>query len=131
MSIKTGDQLPSSVTLHYIKSNYFRVVHADGAMGGFTPRGHLFFSLYSERAPLPDVTVQAVEGTGQLGQEIVEKRQGSEGILRELEVGVVMDLAVAKALVTWLEDRIKILEQLQSDTAGRKEGEVKHEHGNG
>jgi hypothetical protein len=124
VSTKSDDQLPSSIALHYIKSNYFRVVHADGAMGGFTPRGQLFFSLYSERAPLPDTTVQAIE-QGQLGKEIVEMRQGSQGILRELEVGVVMDVNVAKSLVTWLEERIKIAEQLQSDAAVRRESEVR------
>ncbi len=123
MSIKP-DQLPSSVIFNYIKSNYFRVVHADGAMGGFTPRGHLFVSLYSERAPLPDVTVQAVEN-GQLGQEIVEQRKSTEGILRELEVGVVMDLNVAKSLATWLKERIDIMEQMQSDSRVRGESEVK------
>jgi hypothetical protein len=115
VSIKAGDQLPSSIALHYVKSNYFRVVHADGAIGGFTPRGEIFVSLYSERAPLPDVTVQAVEN-GQLGKEIIEQRKGSEGILRELEVGVVMDLNVAKSLMTWLEERIKVAEQMRSDS---------------
>ncbi len=125
MSTKAGEQLPSSVMFNYIKSNYFRVVHADGAMGGFTPRGHLFMSLFSERAPLPDVTVQAVEN-GQLGKEILEQRKGSsEGILRELEVGVVMDLNVAKSLVTWLKERIEIMEQMQSDSRVRGESEVK------
>jgi hypothetical protein len=126
VSTKADDQLPSSVMFNYIKSNYFRVVHADGAMGGFTPRGQLFFSLYSERAPLPDVTVQAIEG-GQLGKEITEKREGSAGIARELEVGVVMDIAVAKSLRDWLNERIKIFEQLQPDSAVtlRKESEVK------
>lgn len=124
MSIKSGDQLPSSIALNYIKSNYFRVVHVDGAMGGFTPRGHLFMSLFSERAPLPDVIVQAVEN-GQLGKEIVEQRKGSEGIIRELEVGVVMDLNVAKSLLAWLKERVDILEQMQSDSRPRTESEIK------
>ena len=124
MSTKSGDQLPSSITLHYVKSNYFRVIHADGAIGGFTPRGEIFFSLYSERAHLPDVAVQAVEN-GQLGKEVIEQRKGSEGILRELEVGVVMDVNVAKSLVTWLEERIKVAEQMRSDSHVRTESEVK------
>ena len=124
MSTKSGDQLPSSITLHYIKSNYFRVVHADGAIGGFTPRGEVFFSIYSERAPLPDVTVQAVEN-GQLGNEILEQRKGSEGILRELEVGVVMDLNVAKSFHAWLEERIKVAEQMRPELHVRGASEVK------
>jgi hypothetical protein len=124
VSNKSEGQLPSSVTLNYIKSNYFRVIHADGAIGGFTPKGEMFVSLYSERPPLPDVTVQAVEN-GQLGPEIIEHRRGTEGILREVEVGVVMDVNVAKALVAWLTERIKVADQMRLDSQVPGESEVK------
>lgn len=124
MSTKSESQLPSSVTFNYIKSNYFRVIHADGAFGGFTPKGEMFFSLYSERPTIPDVTVQPIEN-GRLGAEIIEQRRGTEGILREVEVGVVMDVAVAKALVTWLEERIKIAEQMRADSQVLGVSEVK------
>ncbi len=125
MSTKADEQLPSSITSHHIKSNYFRVIHADGAIGGFTPRGQIFFNLYSERPPVPEITVHAVQN-GQLGKEITEGRPPlSAGILRELEVGVIMDVNVAKALVTWLNERIKIYDELQSAATARKESEVK------
>ena len=124
MPTKSGSKLPSEVTFHYVKSNYFRVIHADGAMGGFTPRGEVFFSIYSERAPLPDVTVQAIEN-GQLGKEIIEQRKVSEGIVRELEIGVVMDLTVAQSLVTWLNERIKVAEQMRQDSKAHGESELK------
>ena len=117
--------IPAHIKFRYVKSNYFRVVHTDGAMGGFTPQGNLFVSLYSERAPLPDATVQAIE-EGKLGKELLEHRQGgTEGITRELEVGLSMNLSVAKSLVEWLKERIEMAEKLQSDSslqesAGRK-----------
>ena len=94
-------------------------------MGGYTPQGNLFVSLYSERAPLPDATVQAVED-GRLGRELLEQRQGGkEGVTRELEVGLTMSLNVAKSLVEWLKERIEIAEKIQADvamqeSAGRK-----------
>jgi hypothetical protein len=84
----------------------------------------LFFSIYNERAPLPDVTVQKVESDGQLGTEIIEERKASDGVLREIEIGVVMDMKVAKALVDWLQERIKIGQQIQSQIA-IKESELK------
>jgi len=124
VSTKSGSELPSEVTFHYIKSNYFRVIHGDGAMGGLTPRGELFFSIFNERAPLPDVTVQAVEN-GQLGKEIIEQRKGSDGIVRELEVGIVMDSNVAKSLVLWLNERIKVAEEMKQAANIRGESEVK------
>jgi hypothetical protein len=108
-------ETPSQIKFTYLKSNYFRVVHTDGAIGGFTPQGNIFVSIYSERAPLPDVTVQAVEG-GKIGQEIIEERKGTkEGVIRELEVGFTMNVSVAKSLLEWLKQRIEIAEQLQAD----------------
>ncbi|MGB7281488.1 MAG: hypothetical protein WBE13_04425 [Candidatus Acidiferrum sp.] len=112
MSPLDNDKLPASISFHWIKSQFFRVIHADGAFGGLTPQGDIFLSVFNERAPLPDVTVQAVEN-GQLGPEITEKRVGKEGIIRELEVGLVMDLRVAKSVRDWLQQRIEVLEQLQ------------------
>jgi hypothetical protein len=112
VSTSGDEKLPSSINFHWIKSQFFRVIHTDGAFGGLTPQGDIFLSVYNERAPLPDVTVQAVE-KGQLGAEITEKRVGKEGIIRELEVGLVMDLRVAKSIHDWLKQRIEILEQLQ------------------
>jgi hypothetical protein len=107
--------VPSHVKFRYIKSNYFRVVHVDGAFGGFSPQGKIFVSMFSERPPLPDATFQTVEG-GVLGKELVEHRQaGDEGVVRELEVGLAMDVSVAKGLVDWLNERIEIAEKIQSN----------------
>src|SRR5207247_773121 len=100
--------LPSSIAFHYVKSNYFRVIHVNGAFGGFSPDGDLFLSIYSERPTLPDVTVQTVESTGQLGAEIIEQRKGREGIVRELEAGLAMNVRTARSLVQWLNERIAL-----------------------
>ncbi|HLW54414.1 MAG TPA: hypothetical protein VKW06_16380 [Candidatus Angelobacter sp.] len=54
------EKKPVSVCFHYVKSNYFRVIHADGMYGGLTPCGGIFFALYSDRQPLPELTVQSV-----------------------------------------------------------------------
>ena len=37
----------------YIKSNLFRVVVADGAFGGLTPRGNIHIDFWSERRAIP------------------------------------------------------------------------------
>jgi len=116
---------PSSVKFNYVKSNYFRVIHADGAYGGITPYGNIFFSLYNDRAAVPDVTVQAVGESGFAGDEIVSERIGKTGIERELEVSVVMPLYAAKALHEWLEIRIKTVEKMQEEQQQQKESEVK------
>ncbi len=114
-------QLPSTVTFHYVKSNHFRVVHTSGVFGGLNPDGTLLLSIFSERAPLPDVTVQKVESTGQLGAEIIEARKASDGIVRELEVGLNMDIRTAKVMVEWLKERIAFADKMVADMQPKTE----------
>jgi hypothetical protein len=90
------------------------VVHADGVFGGFSPQGNIFISFFSERPPMPDATFQAVE-EGRLGKELIEHRQGTDGVIRELEVGLTMSLSVTKSLVEWLKERIEVAEKVQTE----------------
>jgi hypothetical protein len=115
---------PSSVRFHYVKSNYFRVIHADGAYGGLTPYGGIFLSLYNDRKAIPDETVQSVGENGLLGPEISERTKTKDGIEREVETCIIMTLNTAKAIQQWLEERIKILEKLQEERQPQ-ESEVK------
>ena len=107
-----SDETPArtSIKFNYIKSSQFRVVHADGAYGGITPRGYIHASLYSERRPLPQTTEVPILPGDQLGEEraLVQK----EDMVRELEVGVIMDLVAAKAFHDWLGKKIKAAEEL-------------------
>ena len=113
--------LPSSVEYNYVKSQYFRVIHVNGAFGGLNPDGNLFMALFSERPPLPDVTVQAVESNGQLGAELVEQRKASKGIVRELEAGLAFDVRTARALLEWLRVRIDVAEKFAAELQPKSE----------
>ena len=99
------------VKFHYLKSNLFRIIHADGALGGLTPTLELFFTLYSQRAPIPRVTVQPVLPSGQLGDEIMSERETKEGIIREPEVGVIMNIATAKVFHKWLTGKLELADK--------------------
>ena len=59
--------------LDHIKGQFFRVVHADGIIGGSTPQGQLHIAFYSERPPIPKRTVHQVSAGGALGSPIPEK----------------------------------------------------------
>ena len=59
--------VPDELPIHYVKSNFFRVVCADGAWGGFSPGGRLIINFYNERAPIPLVQTHAVGTDGRLG----------------------------------------------------------------
>ncbi len=100
---------------HYIKSNEFRVVHVDGAHGGLTPQGGIWVGIYSERLPIPESVVHSLQGVN-LGPELREERKGKDGVVREVEVGLAMDLTVAERLYEWLGIKINELKAIRSKT---------------
>src|SRR5260370_37271002 len=104
-------KIPKEVEFDFIKSNYFRVIKADGAFGGLSPAGAIHMGLYSEHHPFPQKIFHKVEGN-QLGPEITSKRQGRKSVVREMEVDVVLDIAQAMVLRKWLDDRIEQYQNL-------------------
>ena len=105
----------SSIEFHYLKSNDFRTVHADGAFGGPTPQGGLFVSFYVERPPIPQRMKFVIEEDGRLQTEV--EREGKSGMIREVDCGVSMSLATAKALKDWLESQIGLIESAHNQAA--------------
>lgn len=107
---KPTTKLPERITFHYVKSPQFRTVHADGIIGGVTPNGrNIHFATFAERAPIPQLTEVALElsadgAVGKLGETV--NQTGRSGIVRELDVDVVMSIAAAKALRRWLKVQI-------------------------
>ncbi len=98
-------KMPKEIEFDYIKSNFFRVIRADGAFGGLAPNGAIHMGIYSERQPIPQKVVHAVQD-GQLGPELLDKRQGRKAVIREMEVDVVLDIGQAIGLRQWLDDKI-------------------------
>jgi hypothetical protein len=116
--------LPQKIRFDYIKSAAFRVIHADGVVGGLSPRLDIQMNFWSERFPIPKQVVHAVQQDGTLGEEIQAERSTREAIVREVDAGVVLDLEVAKALQEWLKTRIteaeRILAERQENEGGKK-----------
>ena len=65
---------------------------------------------FSERSPIPRKVTQKVTTSGQLGEEIAAESERKEGIVREVEVGVMISLEQARSLTKWLEEKIQLLE---------------------
>jgi hypothetical protein len=106
-----GQKLPSKIKFDYIKSNFHRVIHADGAWGGITPRGTIILSFWSERPPIPKQIVHQVTPEG-LGEEIKGEREGRDAMIREVEVSVIMDIGAAKAFLAWLQEKVSAAEKI-------------------
>lgn len=103
---KKANSAPAQVEIDFIKSNLYRVVRGDGVFGGLSPNGSIHLGFYSERVPYPQKIFHKVDG-GVLQPEDVDKRHGrTANILREMEVGVSMDIGQAMVLRTWLDEKI-------------------------
>lgn len=123
MELESTDRPPTQFKVDYIKSNHFRVVHADGAFGGLTPRGYIQMEIWSERQPIPKQTTYQIVDAGDgpvVGEEVRDARIVRDSIIREVEVGIVLDIDLARLLITWLQDRVEALEKATAKVAGKE-----------
>lgn len=111
---------PDKIKFHYIKGQFFRVVHVDGVFGGLSPTGEISASLFSQRPPIPQLTVQMLKSENELGDEIVAERVSKDGIVREMEVSLVLSPQVAEAFAKWLMERVEQQKKLKADAEQAK-----------
>lgn len=99
------------INFDYIKSNYFRVIHVNGAHGGFGPKENMIqMALFSERNAIPKKETYAID-KGKLAG--LKKSEGRDAVVREVEVEAIMDFDTAIALRDWLINKIEVIEQLK------------------
>jgi len=99
------------IKIDYLKSNFFRVIHADGIFGGVTPYGMIHMDIFSERPTIPQQMVYELKEGESLGEDIRNERIVRDATsVREVEAGIVINSGLAKAMITWLESKIKIIE---------------------
>jgi hypothetical protein len=102
---------PQQVSFDYIKSNEFRVIHADGAHGGITPRGDAIqMAIYSERRPIPKRETYRLENGKLTDLQHVDLR---DAFVREVEVELLLSTEVAKSLAAWLNEKVQAIESIQ------------------
>lgn len=111
--IKRIPQAPPHVSFDLIKGTQFRSIHADGVWGGVTPQGLFSMAFYNERFPIPRQLTHELNTDGSLGNEIQEKRVSRPAIVREAEVCVYMNIAVAKSLYEFLKQQLEQFEAAQ------------------
>ena len=102
--------VPTRLEAHFVKSNSYRVVHADGVWGGLTPQGQIRMAIFSEAYQLPQTVTYDI-GSGSMQEAGRIPPLASTALERELQVDVVLGLSVAQAVHSWLGDKIRQLEQ--------------------
>jgi hypothetical protein len=95
------------IRFEYLRNPAFRIVHSDGVFGGLTPTGDIVISFYSERYPIPKVSVHELTPEGHAGKEITSERvDEGKNVVRELETGVHLTLGMAKMVATFLLEKV-------------------------
>ena len=100
---------PKTIEIHQIKTAGYSTYHADGAIGGMTPTGMVYLSFYLDRSAIPQKITYEVKADGSFGD--VKEVEGKRGIIREVQCGIVMNLAVAEDMLTFMEKVVKQLKQ--------------------
>jgi hypothetical protein len=110
MSESQEPELPTSVTFHHKRSGLFRVVHADGVWGGLNQSGVIQLTFYAEHPAIPEVITYPLSKDGTLTNE--PKAVGDEGIQREMEVLVALNIHAATQLRGNLDELLKLAANL-------------------
>lgn len=102
----------TQLTLHFVKSSDFRVIHASGVWYGGDPQQNLRLTFYNERNPLPDKIVVNLSEQGFIVNEDESKREIKDGFVREMEVDVVLSLAAAVEFYKSFGENLKALKAI-------------------
>jgi len=106
------DTTPNKITFYNKLSYNFTQVYADGVFGSVTPKGLININFFSERLAIPlDVTFNVTQD-GKLGEKVEENLASKKGVIRDYNFGVFIDVNTAKAFRSWLDDKIKLAENI-------------------
>jgi hypothetical protein len=97
------------IAYRYEKHPKYRVIFANGAVGGATPRGDIKFDLFIEYLEVPEETFHSITPDG-IGPE-VDRNPKNPPFTRQSQVGVIMNPGQAKSLAYWLMGQVDGLEK--------------------
>jgi hypothetical protein len=109
---KKLDSNSNRLTFHYVKSNQFRVIRADGAWGGVTPRLEIQMSVFSERLPLPEFDEMDIS---EVPAKPIRTGVKTKGLIREVESAILMSSSTARSLAQWLADKADQVDKIKAE----------------
>ena len=79
----------------------FRIIPAEGALGGLTPSNMFQINFYLESPNIPSSVTHELLPNGKLGPQIAHEFEGGE-VVRELQCAVIMTAEQAESLANWI-----------------------------
>ena len=95
--------------IHFEKSSQFRVIHASGVWFGGDAQQNLHLTFFNERSPIPKRIVLNINQEGIIVAEDESQRDSKVGVVREMEVDVILSMQAALELHKALGDNLKVL----------------------
>ncbi|MGD1942008.1 MAG: hypothetical protein ACFB0G_11910 [Leptolyngbyaceae cyanobacterium] len=105
---------PQQIKYQYEKSNFFRVIHADGVWGCINSQMGLQIAFWNERFPFPNVVEYRVSDEGTVEEQ---GRELPDTITREVEVSISVDLETAEVLIDWLTEKVNEIHNFLDEEA--------------
>ena len=100
------------VSIEFERSSNYKIIPADGAWGGPTPRGHILVDFFVDVPATPLSVTHSLGDDGQLGPE-VDRSPAPQGnrprVSREFEIGVLLSPDDAEGVARWLLDQVELL----------------------
>lgn len=117
-----------TLSFKYIFTYDYNPVYINGAHGGVSPRGEIIANFYLERPPLPNEITHAINPDGSIGTDVIETDPANLNsiIVRYVSSGVVLNYQNARALHSWLGDKIEDLERMIHQQEGLSGGGQKN-----
>ncbi len=100
---------PKEIRFVYEKARHHRTMHADGAWSGLTPHAEVQVSFYNDLRRMPISVTHAVQENDTIGPGT--QKEASD-LVREIDVTVVMNVAVAKGLIALLNQMVEQAEPI-------------------
>jgi hypothetical protein len=82
----------------------YRVIAANGMWGGITPRGDMRLDFFVESLGVPDHVTHLITPDQHLGPEL--NRSQPEGIVRRVQVGVLLSLDQGDSIADFIKQKI-------------------------
>src|ERR1051326_8529412 len=112
---------PDELRFIYEKARHHRTLHADGAWSGLTPHAEVQISFYNDLRRMPISVTHPVQDDDTIGpgqpQEVTD-------LVREVDITVVMNVAVAKATIALLTQMVEQAEPIIAQRNAAEKGAV-------
>jgi len=90
----------------------YNPVYVNGAYGGITPKGEIIANFFLERHAIPKKETLNIEEDNDTKRVEFEPGDLHDSLVRYVETGIVMNVDTAREIITWLQDKLQMIDDL-------------------